>query len=122
MAEVITETLGVLVATLAAAEDDTADPLRRHRESQFPSVALNYSEPVELRRGEGQYVYGGDVRQYLGFFGGIVTVSTGHTVPEINRAITDQLDRITPTSTLFLIRSQIEALGAGYQISLSLSD
>lgn len=85
-----------------------ADLVRRHRESMFPSVGLNYAEPVELRRGEGQYVYDGDGRQYLDFFGGIVTVSSGHAVPEINQAIKEQLDRITHTSTLFLIRSQIE--------------
>lgn len=85
-----------------------ADLVHRHRESMFPSVGLNYAEPVELRRGEGQYVYDGDGRQYLDFFGGIVTVSSGHAVPEINQAIKEQLDRITHTSTLFLIRSQIE--------------
>ncbi len=85
-----------------------ADLVRRHGESMFPSVGLNYSEPVELRRGEGQYVYDGEGRQYLDFFGGIVTVSSGHAVPEINQAIKEQLDRITHTSTLFLIRSQIE--------------
>ncbi|MGI8644041.1 MAG: aspartate aminotransferase family protein, partial [Thermomicrobiales bacterium] len=59
-------------------------------------------------RGEGQFVYDGEGRQYLDFFGGIVTVSSGHAVPEINQAIKEQLDRITHTSTLFLIRSQIE--------------
>ena len=108
MTEATTALSDAIGATLAAAEDDTSDLLRRHRESLFPSVALNYSEPIELRRGEGQYVYGGDGRQYLDFFGGIATVSTGHAVPEINGAIKDQLDRITHTSTLFLIRSQIE--------------
>jgi 4-aminobutyrate aminotransferase-like enzyme len=84
------------------------DLLRRHRESLFPSVALNYAEPIELRRGERQYVYDGEGKQYLDFFGGIATVSSGHAIPEINDTIKDQLDRITHTSTLFLIRSQIE--------------
>ena len=89
-------------------EPTTADLVQRHRESMFPSVSLNYAEPIELRRGEAQYVYDGDGRQYLDFFGGIVTVSSGHAVPEINQAIMEQLDRIIHTSTLFLIRSQIE--------------
>ena len=52
-------------ATLAGAEDDTADLLRRHRASLFPSVGLNYEEPIELRRGEGQYVSDAVGRQYL---------------------------------------------------------
>jgi 4-aminobutyrate aminotransferase len=87
---------------------DAADLLRRHRESLFPSVGLFYEDPIELRRGEGVVVEDGDGRRYLDFFGGIATVSSGHAVPEINAAIADQLDRIAHTSTLFLIRSQIE--------------
>jgi 4-aminobutyrate aminotransferase len=87
---------------------DAADLLRRHRESMFPSVGLFYEEPIELRRGEGQFVYDGDGREYLDFFGGIATVASGHALPEINDAIKAQLDRITHTSTLFLIRAQIE--------------
>jgi 4-aminobutyrate aminotransferase len=85
-----------------------ADFVRRHRESLFPSVGLTYEEPIELRRGERQYVYDGEGRQYLDFFGGIAVVSSGHAIPEINEPIKTQLDRITHTSTLFLIRSQIE--------------
>ncbi|MDP8909991.1 MAG: aspartate aminotransferase family protein [Chloroflexota bacterium] len=82
--------------------------MRRHRESLFPSVGLFYEEPIELRRGEGQLVYDGDGRQYLDFFGGIATVSSGHAIPDINDAIKEQLDRISHSSTLFLIRAQIE--------------
>jgi 4-aminobutyrate aminotransferase-like enzyme len=88
--------------------DDTADLVRRHKESLFPSVGLNYSEPIEIRRGERQYVYDGAGRQYLDFFGGIATVSSGHAIPEITEPIKEQLDRVIHTSTLFLIRSQIE--------------
>lgn len=88
--------------------NDAADLARRHKESLFPSVGLTYDEPIELRHGEGQFVYDSAGRQYLDFFGGIATVSSGHAIPEINDLIKDQLDRITHTSTLFLIRSQIE--------------
>jgi 4-aminobutyrate aminotransferase-like enzyme len=84
------------------------DLLARHRESLFPSVGLFYDEPIELRSGEGQVVRDGDGREYLDFFGGIATVSSGHAIPEINEPIKEQLDRITHSSTLFLIRSQIE--------------
>jgi 4-aminobutyrate aminotransferase-like enzyme len=96
------------VSDLSGSEPAAENLLRRHRESLFPSVGLFYDEPIELRRGERQYVYDTDGRQYLDFFGGIVTVSSGHAIPEINDPIKEQLDRITHTSTLFLIRSQIE--------------
>ncbi|MFL5759911.1 MAG: aspartate aminotransferase family protein [Thermomicrobiales bacterium] len=95
-------------ATAMAPSETAANLLRRHQESLFPSVGLNYSEPIELRRGERQFVYDGEDRQYLDFFGGIATISSGHAIPEITTPIKEQLDRITHTSTLFLIRSQIE--------------
>ena len=82
--------------------------IARHEESLFPSVGLFYEEPIELRSGEGQRVWDGEGREYLDFFGGIATVSSGHAIPEINEPIKKQLDRIAHSSTLFLIRSQIE--------------
>lgn len=88
--------------------DDAEDLIRRHQESLFPSVGLFYEEPIELRRGENQYVYDGAGKQYLDFFGGIATVSSGHAIAEINEPVKEQLDRIIHSSTLFLIRSQIE--------------
>ena len=104
----VTDLLPSVAATGDDQPNDPGDLLRRHQESLFPSVGLFYDAPIELRRGEGRYVYDGAGRQYLDFFGGIATVSSGHAVPEINDAIKEQLDRITHTSTLFLIRSQIE--------------
>ena len=92
-----------LESSAAPSFDDTADLVRRHKASLFPSVGLNYAEPIELRWGERQYVYDGAGREYLDFFGGIATVSSGHAIPEINDPIKAQLDRITHTSTLFLI-------------------
>jgi len=88
--------------------DDAADLARRHKESLFPSVGLFYDQPIELRRGERQFVYDGAGRQYLDFFGGIATVASGHAIPEINEPIKEQIDRIIHSSTLFLIRAQIE--------------
>ncbi|HRA47473.1 MAG TPA: aspartate aminotransferase family protein [Thermomicrobiales bacterium] len=88
--------------------DDQAELLARHQDALFPSVGLSYSEPIELRYGERQYVYDGSGRQYLDFFGGIVTTSSGHAIPEITEPIKEQLDRIIHSSTLFLIRAQIE--------------
>jgi 4-aminobutyrate aminotransferase-like enzyme len=86
--------------------DDTL--LQRHRESLFPSVGLFYEEPIAIRRGEGLRVWDEDGREYLDFFGGIATVSSGHAIPEITQPVAEQLDRYVHSSTLFLIRSQIE--------------
>jgi 4-aminobutyrate aminotransferase-like enzyme len=104
----MTDLLSQTDATAADRPDDTADLVRRHKESLFPSVGLYYAAPIEIRYGERQYVYDGAGRQYLDFFGGIATVSSGHAIPEITEPIKAQLERVIHTSTLFLIRSQIE--------------
>jgi 4-aminobutyrate aminotransferase len=96
------------MAEQPATNGDAKELLRRHQESMFPSVSLFFDDPIEIRSGEGQFVRDGDGRQYLDFFGGIATVSSGYAIPEINGSIKEQLDRVAHSSTLFLIRSQIE--------------
>ena len=70
------QSASVIAADEIGGDAETADLVRRHRDSLFPSVALNYSAPLELRRGEGQFVYDAAGKQYPDFFSGIATVST----------------------------------------------
>lgn len=85
-----------------------ADLLARHR-AVLPSwLALYYDEPIELVSGSGCHVTDAEGRTYLDFFGGILTTMTGHAVPEVVEAITEQAGRILHSSTLYLIRSQVE--------------
>lgn len=74
----------------------------RHQAALFPSTALYYEEPIELQRGEGQFVFDGDGNRCLDLCGGIVTVVSGHDTAEITGPIKEHLDRITHTSTFFL--------------------
>ena len=82
--------------------------LDRHRKVLPDWIALYYDEPIELKKGEGRRVEDGDGNQYLDFFGGILTTSTGYAVPEVVTAIQDQAQRMLHSSTLYLIESQIE--------------
>ena len=85
-----------------------ADLLARHR-AVLPSwLALYYDEPIELVSGSGCRVTDAEGRTYLDFFGGILTTMTGHAVPEVVEAIAEQAGRIVHSSTLYLIRSQVE--------------
>ncbi len=67
----------------------------------WPCTITYYEEPVVLTEGDGVRVRDLDGRKYLDFFGGILTTSIGHRVPEIARAVHDQVDRIVHTSTLY---------------------
>ncbi len=84
------------------------DITARHRAVMPSWLALYYDQPIELVRGEGRHVWDGDGVRYLDFFGGILCTLAGHNVPEITEAVRSQAGRILHTSTLYLIRSQVE--------------
>ena len=73
----------------------------KHRKHLLPAVANFYEEPVVLHDGEGMRIRDLDGREYLDFFGGILTISVGHSRPEVNEAIIAQVKRITHVSTLY---------------------
>ena len=83
--------------------------LDRHR-AVLPSwLTLNYDEPLEIVRGSGRHVTDAAGRTYLDFFAGILTNAVGYAIPEISDAIRRQVDTgILHTSTLYLIRAQVE--------------
>ncbi len=82
--------------------------LDRHRAVLPRWMALYYDEPISIVRGEGRTVWDGEGRQYLDFFGGILTTISGYGVPEVIDAIRDQASKMLHTSTLYLIEPQIE--------------
>ncbi|MEA2507794.1 MAG: 4-aminobutyrate aminotransferase [Actinomycetota bacterium] len=85
-----------------------AELLARHRNVLPSWVALYYEEPIALVRGEGRRVWDSEGKEYLDFFGGILTTMCGHSVPEIVEAVTRQAEKLLHTSTLYLIEPQIQ--------------
>jgi 4-aminobutyrate aminotransferase-like enzyme len=73
----------------------------KHREYLWPAVANYYQESVVLESGDGMRLKDLDGREYLDFFGGILTVSIGHCDERITGAIKTQVDRLGHVSTLF---------------------
>lgn len=84
------------------------DLIERHRRVLPSWLSLYYDEPIELDRGEGCWVWDAHGERYLDCFGGILTTSVGHNVPEIVSAISDQAARVIHSSTLYLNRPMIE--------------
>jgi len=82
--------------------------LKRHRAVVPSWVSLYYEEPIELVSGHGCWVQDGEGREYLDFFGGILTTMTGYSVPEVVDAIRSQASKMLHTSTLYLIRPMVE--------------
>jgi 4-aminobutyrate aminotransferase-like enzyme len=73
----------------------------RHKEYLFPSVINYYAEPLVLTDGKGLRVRDADGREFLDFFGGILTISIGHADDRVNAAIKAQVDRLSHVSTLY---------------------
>jgi 4-aminobutyrate aminotransferase len=78
-----------------------AEITAKHREYLLPSQMMYYKEPVAFERGEGHFLWDVEGKQYLDFFGGIVTVSVGHCNPEITEKVVAQYKTLQHTSTLF---------------------
>ena len=86
-----------------------SDLFARHRAVIPNWVAVNYSEPIEIVSGKGCRVTDAQGRGYLDFFAGILTNMLGYDVAEVGEAVERQLSTgVVHTSTLYLIRSQVE--------------
>jgi 4-aminobutyrate aminotransferase len=81
----------------------------RHQRVMPDWMALYYDQPLEIVSGSGSRVTDADGRTYLDFFCGILTNMLGYDVPEVREATARQLGTgVVHTSTLYLIRNQIE--------------
>ena len=85
-----------------------AELLARHRKVLPSWLALYYDQPIELVDGKGCRVVDGEGASYLDFFAGILTTMIGYNVPEVVEAVREQAGRMVHTSTLYLIRRQVE--------------
>lgn len=61
-----------------------------------------YADPLYLVQGHRQYVWDHEGNRYLDLFGGVTTVSVGHSHPRINKVINEQASRINHTTGLYM--------------------
>ena len=83
------------------AKKTSAEIGAKFKQYLFPSNATYYAEPLALESGAGTRVRDFDGREYLDFFGGILTVSVGHAHPRVNAAVRAQMERLGHVSTLY---------------------
>lgn len=79
----------------------SAEIAEKFKRYLFPSNATYYADPLALESGSGTRVRDFDGRDYLDFFGGILTVSVGHANERVNAAVRAQMDRLGHVSTLY---------------------
>jgi 4-aminobutyrate aminotransferase len=86
---------------------DKGEILSKQKAYLWPNQLLYYAEPLPLERGQDMYIWDVDGKKYLDFFGGILTTSVGHNNPVVNRYITDQVEKLLHTSTLYPHANQV---------------
>jgi 4-aminobutyrate aminotransferase len=87
----------------------TDDLLARHKAVLPAWMPIYYDEPIEIVSGSGRRVTDAQGRSYLDFFGGVLTNMLGYDIPEVREAVERQLRTgVVHTSTLYLIRQQVE--------------
>jgi 4-aminobutyrate aminotransferase-like enzyme len=87
----------------------SADEVRRkQKELLFPNVGTYYEQALPLESGRGMFLKDVDGREYLDFFGGILTVSVGHCHPRVTEAAIAQQRRLVHVSTLYPTVPQLE--------------
>ena len=79
----------------------SAEVRAKHREYMLPALKPYYAESVVLESGAGLRVTDADGREYLDFFGGILTVSIGHCDERVTGPLKAQIDRLGHVSTLY---------------------
>jgi len=75
--------------------------LRKNKQYIFPCVVNYYTEPLVADHAQAQYLWDSEGRRYLDFFGGILTVSVGHSNPKVTGKIKQQIDRLQHSSTVY---------------------
>ena len=87
--------------------DKRREILAKHKEYLFSCVANYYEEPLVVDRAKDSLVYDVDGREYLDFFGGILTISVGHCNDKVVAAVEEQARKVQHTSTLYPNEPQV---------------
>src|SRR6266550_7320911 len=104
------------IRDMTAIEEQT-DIVRDYKEHVWPAAATYYETPLVIERGEGMHVWDDKGTRYLDCFGGVLTVSVGHANPAVNRAIREQIEKVSHTSTLYITKAATDLANKVAQVT-----
>jgi len=80
----------------------TVEEIKKMREEYLlPSTMTYFSTPLNIVRGEMQYVYDDAGKKYLDAFSAVVTISVGHCHPDIIPKVVKQVQTLQHMTTLY---------------------
>ena len=74
--------------------------ISKYKKYLFPSVTTYFTDALVTDHASMQHLWDSEGRKYLDFFGGIVTISVGHSNPRVTSKIKAQIDKIQHGSTV----------------------
>ncbi len=91
--------------------------LQKKQEYLIPCVYHFYKKPMQIVRGEMQYLYDHTGKQYLDFYGGVSVMNAGHCNPEITEKVCEQIKTLQHTTTIYLTQPIVDLAEKLAQIS-----
>ncbi len=82
--------------------------LRKKQEYLIPCVYHFYKKPMQIVKGEMQYLYDHTGMQYLDFYGGVSVMNAGHCNKEIVEKICEQIRTLQHTTTIYLTQPIVD--------------
>src|SRR4051812_30309154 len=74
--------------------------IAKYKKYLFPSVTTYFTDALVTDHASMQHLWDSEGKKYLDFFGGIVTISVGHSNPRVTSKIKAQIDKIQHGSTV----------------------
>ncbi|MFH1352470.1 MAG: aspartate aminotransferase family protein [bacterium] len=94
---------------MAETKNLTKTEIKEMREKfLMPAYMTYFKEPVQIVRGEMQYVYDSDGKRYLDAFSAVVTISVGHCHPDIVPEVQKQNATLQHMTTLYYTESLVK--------------
>ena len=85
------------------------EELKKKRDKfMVPGLKHLYADPPHFVRGQGQFLFDEQGKEYLDMFAGIVTVSVGHCNPKVTARTIEQLQTLQHTSTVFMTQPMVD--------------
>ena len=82
--------------------------IQKKQEYLIPCVYHFYKKPMQIVKGEMQYLYDHTGKQYLDFYGGVSVMNAGHCNQEIVEKICEQVRTLQHTTTIYLTQPIVD--------------
>jgi len=82
--------------------------LKKRKEYFYPATICFYKNPPQIVAGSMQYLFDHTGKKYVDFYAGVSAMNCGHSNPEILKNVTQQLNKLQHTSTLYLTQPMVD--------------